>query len=72
VLELDRRVFGIRREGGGQVVLALVNLSDQPVTVSPSAGQGEQMIDLFSSHRIPAGRQMALAPYQYAWLQVCR
>lgn len=71
VLELDRRVFGIRREGGGQVVLALVNLSDQPVTVSPSAGQGEQMIDLFSSHRMTAGGQMMLAPYQYAWLQVC-
>ncbi|MCF8053118.1 MAG: alpha-glucosidase C-terminal domain-containing protein [Desulfobacterales bacterium] len=72
VLELDHRVFGIRREGGGQVVLALVNLSDQQVAVSPSAGQGEQMIDLFSSHWIPAGGQMALAPYQYAWLQVCR
>ncbi len=70
--ELDRRVFGIRREGGGQVVFALVNLSDQHVAVSPRAGKGEKLMDLFSGQRVPAGGKMMLSPYQYAWLQVCK
>lgn len=75
VLDLDHRVFSVVREGGGDRVWAVVNVSDQTVTLSLEMallGFAEGPLrDLIAGHvvAVTAGTvSVTLAPYQDVWL----
>lgn len=61
---LDDRVVAIERSSGTQVILALHNVSEEPVTVSVAEAFGVQ--DLVTGESVE--RQLTLAPWQAAWL----
>ncbi|WP_419664106.1 sucrose glucosyltransferase [Desulfosarcina variabilis str. Montpellier] len=68
ILDVDPGVFAIRREGGGQVLYALANVTPtrRPIDIGP-LGIVPPFTDLVSGLRIGTTK-WELAPYQYAWL----
>jgi glycosidase len=68
ILEIDPRVFGIRRSSQGRTVFAVTNISSSEVRLSLRAsGASGPMKDLISGETIrPAS--FSLKPFQYVWL----
>ena len=68
ILEVDRRVFTIRRSSEDQTVYALTNISSQDVPVSLKGhGITERMTDLITGETIETD-SIHLGPYQFVWL----
>jgi len=68
ILDVDRRVFAIRREGSGQALWALTNVSSVqvPITLKQCGICGSPR-ELFSGREI-VEEKLVLEPYQYVWL----
>ncbi len=68
ILDVDRRVFAIRRQGGGQNLWALTNVSADRVPIAlEKCGLSGRPRELFSGREIKDD-QLVLAPYQVAWI----
>jgi sucrose phosphorylase len=68
ILNLDPKVFGIRRASKDQILYALTNISTSEVTVSiPNPIEVKSLTELFSGESV-AVDNIALKPYQYVWL----
>jgi sucrose phosphorylase len=72
VLDLDSKVFAIKRSSKAQVIYALTNISSQAVSVSLSAeNNSEPMVDLITGDAIHTD-SITLKPYQFMWLTTDR
>lgn len=68
ILELDPRVFAIRRSCPHQQIRAVTNISSEAVTVSlPGSYPEKTLTDLLSGAATPCD-SILLAPYQSLWL----
>jgi len=68
ILDLDSKVFAIKRSSKAQVIFALTNISSQAVSVSLSAENiSEPMADLITGDAIHTD-SITLKPYQFMWL----
>ncbi len=69
ILQIDPKVFGIKRYSKDQTIYALTNISSQTVPVSLSGRTAsDQTTDLISGETLNAG-SFVLNPYQYVWLE---
>lgn len=69
ILDVDPRVFGIKRYSSDQKIYAFTNISSQSVSVSLPAGTpGGSMVDLMTSKDIDT-TAIQMNPYQYLWLE---
>ena len=68
ILEIDPRIFGIRRSSASQTIFALTNISSSGVSLSltQSSASG-QMKDLVSGEMVKTA-SISLKPFQYVWL----
>ena len=69
ILEIDPKIFGIKRSSRDQIIVALTNISSESISISlPAKTAPGTMVDLITGDKIDsAGIQ--LNPYQYLWLQ---
>ena len=68
ILDVDHRVFAIRRVAGGQTLWALTNVSSARVPVSlKSCGISGSPRELFSGRRLTENERV-LAPFEYVWI----
>ena len=68
ILDLDPKVFAIKRYCEDQTIYALTNISSTETTVSLTGTETpDRMTDLFNA-KIIDSKSLALKPYQYAWL----
>jgi len=68
ILEIDPRIFAIKRYSDEQTIYALTNISTQQASVSLSVhGASGQMTDLLTG-RSTSIETVDLKPYQYVWL----
>jgi len=68
ILDLDPKVFAIKRYSEGQTIYALTNISSTETTVSLAGKEKpDRMIDLFTAESIDS-KSLTLKPYQYTWL----
>ncbi|NIR14272.1 MAG: sugar phosphorylase [Desulfobacterales bacterium] len=68
ILEIDPRVFAIKRYSREQTIYALTNISSKDLSVSLSGNEvAAQMTDLITGEQIDTG-SITLKPYQYMWL----
>jgi glycosidase len=68
VLDIDSRIFALKRFCSRQTVYALTNVSSQPIQVSRSElGTCDRLTDLFTGESAPVG-SFQLKPYQFMWL----
>ena len=70
ILELDSRVFGIKRFSINQMIYALTNISDEPVFLSLQLKPSPKiLIDLITGKAYDPFK-IQLLPYQYIWLSL--
>jgi sucrose phosphorylase len=70
VLEVDSKVFGIKRYSQDQTIYALTNVSATEVPVSLSGYEvPNEMIDLITGEEFKTD-SLTLRPYQYVWLSM--
>jgi glycosidase len=70
ILQLDPRVFAIKRFAEDQTIYALTNISAAEIALSlPGNETAEQMTDLLTGQKIQP-HSFTLRPYQYLWLTV--
>jgi sucrose phosphorylase len=68
ILEIDPKVFAIKRYCQEQTIYALTNISSQDLSVSLSGNEvAAQMTDLITGEQIDTD-SITLKPYQYMWL----
>jgi glycosidase len=68
ILEVDPRVFVIRRYCEEQTIYALTNISSRDISISWSGNEvAARMTDLITSEQIDTD-SITLKPYQYMWL----
>jgi len=68
ILEIDPKVFAIKRYCEDQTIYALTNISSKDLSVSLSGNEvAGQMTDLITGEKITTG-SITLKPYQYMWL----
>jgi glycosidase len=68
ILEIDPKVFAIKRYCEDQTIYALTNISSTETTVSLAGIENsDRMTDLFTAHKIDS-KSLTLKPYQYTWL----
>lgn len=68
ILEIDPKVFAIKRYCEDQTIYALTNISSAETTVSlTGAITSDRMTDLFTTESIDS-KSLTLKPYQYVWL----
>ena len=68
ILEIDPRLFAIKRYDDRQTIFALTNISSQPVMVSMAAyGVSGRVKDLLSGETFDM-ESFQLGPYRYLWL----
>jgi len=69
ILNIDPRVFGIKRFSDGQTIVALTNIASESVSISLPAGPAVgTMVDLITGKDVePSAIQ--IDPYQYMWLE---
>ena len=68
VLDLDPKVFAIKRSSKAQVIYALTNISSQDISVAlPSEKMSEPMADLITGEKLH-NDSITLKPYQFVWL----
>jgi sucrose phosphorylase len=69
ILELDPKVFGIKRYNKDQTIYALSNISSKPISVSLAGTVStDQTTDLISGETVNTA-SFDLNPYQYMWLE---
>ena len=69
ILQVDPRIFGIKRSSPNQTIVALTNISSKPVSVSLAASVSNgRSTDLISGETVETA-SFNLNPYQYAWLE---
>ena len=69
VLQIDPKIFGIKRDSPDQTIFALTNISSQSVSISlPAGAAGSPMVDLLSGEEVDTAA-IQLNPYQYIWLE---
>jgi len=68
-LQIDPKVFGIKRSGKNQTIYALTNISSKtiPVSLSGTTSTG-QATDLITDETVNTAA-FNLNPYQYMWLE---
>ncbi|MBW2152095.1 MAG: alpha-glucosidase C-terminal domain-containing protein [Deltaproteobacteria bacterium] len=68
ILDIDRKVFAIKRFSEEQTIYALTNISSEPVSISLSNyGCCSQTLDVLSGKKFDAD-SIKIKPYQYIWL----
>jgi sucrose phosphorylase len=68
ILEIDPKVFAIKRYCEDQTIYALTNISSAETTVALRGAKiSDRMTDLISGKRVDPN-SLALKPYQYRWL----
>ena len=68
ILQIDPKVFGIKRYSQDQTIYALTNISSKPVSVSLSeTAPTGQTTDLITGEKVNT-TALQLNPYQYMWL----
>jgi sucrose phosphorylase len=68
ILDLDPKVFAIKRYCEDQTIYAFTNISSTETTVPLKAAETPgRMIDLFTAESIDS-KSLTLKPYQYTWL----
>ena len=68
ILEIDPKVFAIKRSCEDQMIYALTNISSTETTVTLTGEKiSDHLTDLFSATVIDP-KSLTLKPYQYAWL----
>ena len=69
ILNIDPRVFGIKRFSDDQTIVALTNIASESVSISLPAGPADgTMVDLITGRDVePSAIQ--IDPYQYMWLE---
>jgi len=68
VLNIDPRVFAIRRYSEEQTIYALTNISSKPASISLSDhGVSGQLTDVLTGEKIDTD-SIQIKPYQYIWL----
>jgi sucrose phosphorylase len=68
ILEIDPKVFAIKRYCEDQIIYALTNISSAETTVSlTGADTSDRVTDLFTAESIDS-KSLTLKPYQYVWL----
>ncbi len=68
ILDIDPKLFAIKRYSKNQTIYALTNISSEEVTVSLSGDDiPSQMEDLISGEKVNAD-SFRLKPYQFVWL----
>ena len=68
ILEIDPKIFAIKRNSADQTIWALTNISSQQIPVSLSAeGLSGQMTNLLTGEKITPDA-FILKPYQFVWL----
>ena len=68
ILQIDPKVFGIKRYSQDQTIYALTNISSKPVSVSLSeTAPTGQTTDLITGEKVNTAA-LQLDPYQYMWL----
>ena len=68
ILELNPKVFAIKRHCEDQTIYALTNISGAEATVSLAESDSSRpMMDLFTAETVDS-KALTLKPYQYAWL----
>jgi sucrose phosphorylase len=69
ILELDPKVFGIKRYNNDQTIYALTNISSKPIPISLlGTASTDQTTDLISGETVNTAA-FDLNPYQYMWLE---
>ena len=69
ILQIDPKIFGIKRYSKDQTIYAITNISSQSVSVSlPAAGSSGPMVDLITGEDVDS-ETIQLKPYQYVWLE---
>ena len=69
ILDIDSKVFGIKRYSQAQTIYALTNISSKSVAVSLPAGTSNGlMVDLLTGEDVDTAA-IELNPYQYMWLE---
>ena len=68
ILEVNPKVFAIKRHCEDQTIYALTNISAAEATVSLAESDSSRpMMDLFTAETLDS-KALTLKPYQYAWL----
>ena len=68
ILDLDPKVFAIKRYCEDQTIYALTNISSTETTVSLTGTETpDRITDLFTAESIDS-KSLTLKPYQYTWL----
>ena len=68
IIDIDPKVFAIKRYCKDQTIYALTNISSTETTVSLAGIENsDRMTDLFTAHKIDS-KSLTLKPYQYTWL----
>jgi len=68
ILDIDPKVFVIKRYSEDQTIFAVTNISSQQISVSLLAeGKSKQMTDLLTGEKV-SGESFQLRPYQFVWL----
>jgi glycosidase len=69
ILQINPKVFGIKRYSKDQTIYALTNISSKPIPVSLSGmASTDQTTDLISGKTVNT-KAFKLDPYQYMWLE---
>jgi sucrose phosphorylase len=69
ILQIDPKVFGIKRSSQNQTIYALTNISSETISLSLSEMVStDQTIDLISGETVNTAA-FNLNPYQYMWLE---
>lgn len=69
ILQINPKVFGIKRYSEGQTIYALTNISSKPISVSLSEiTSTDQTVDLITGATIDTAA-FELNPYQFVWLE---
>ena len=68
ILEMDNRIFAIKRFSPDQTIYAVTNISGDPIPLAlPEKDLPEIMTDLIGAQQINP-QSFVLEPYQYVWL----
>jgi glycosidase len=69
IMQIDPKVFGIKRSGKDQTIYALTNISSETISVSLSGtASTDQTTDLITGETVNTAA-FYLNPYQYMWLE---
>jgi sucrose phosphorylase len=69
IMQIDPKVFGIKRSGKDQTIYAITNISSKTISISLSGtASTDQTTDLITGQTVNTAA-FSLNPYQYMWLE---